>query len=79
MHDFFEKKGVLCEDFTNISEIFKKLNKSDFDFYIVDVNLHDENGIELLKELRKKNPHIPVIMVSAHTDIKTVMDAYEAG
>ena len=79
MHNFFEEKGWICEDFTNVSGILKNIDKSNFNLYIIDINLEDESGIELLQELRKKDPHVPVIMVSGDSDIETVMDAYEAG
>lgn len=80
MHDFFEKKGCVCEDFGDVASVLKNSDKSDFDLYIIDINLPgDKNGIELLKELRRKDPNVPVIMVSGNTDIETVMDAYESG
>lgn len=79
MHTFFEKKGWACEDFMSVSGMLENRDNSNFDLYIIDINLEDENGIDLLKQLRKEDPHVPVIMVSADTDIETVMDAYEAG
>ncbi len=55
------------------------MQQSVYDLFIIDINLEEGNGIELLKQIRAKYPQVPTIMVSALTDIETVMDAYESG
>ena len=47
--------------------------------FIIDVNLPGKSGIELLKEVRRKFPQVPVVMISGTTDIETIMDAYDVG
>jgi DNA-binding response OmpR family regulator len=79
MHENFENKGWLCEDFIDANEVLDAAKKRAYDLYIIDVNLNESNGITLLKELRKKQPQVPAIMVSGYNDIETIMDAYEAG
>ncbi len=39
--------------------------EASYDLVILDVMLPDGNGLELLKELREKLPHLPVLMLSA--------------
>lgn len=79
MHDFFNKKGWGCEQFSDADRLLNTIDSSIFDLFIIDVNLSGSNGIDLLKEVRKKNPQVPTIMISALTDIETVMDAYNEG
>lgn len=79
MHDNFENKGWLCEDFSDVNGVLEAAKKRMYDLYIIDVNLPFSNGIALLKELRKTHPQVPTIMVSGVNDIETIMDAYEAG
>ncbi len=79
MHDFFDKNGWLCEEFTDAKSLLDRMQNTVYDLFIMDVNLPEINGVELLKELRAKYPHVPTIMVSGITDIETVMDAYDSG
>lgn len=79
MHESFENKGWLCEDFCDVHGVLEAAKKRMYDLYIIDVNLPYSNGIALLKELRKTHPQVPTIMVSGYSDIETIMDAYAAG
>lgn len=79
MHDFFEKKGWVCDDFVDVEGVMKAVKNTVYDLYIIDINLPESDGIALLKELRQGYPHVPAIMVSGSTDIETIMDAYTVG
>lgn len=79
MQKNFAKKGWLCEEFTHADSVLDAAKKKVYDLYIIDVLLNESNGISLLKELRKKQPQVPAIMVSGLNDIETIMDAYAAG
>ena len=79
IHNFFDKNGWLCETFTNYESLIAVLSVTVYDLYIIDVNLPGKSGVELLKEVRRKSPQVPVIMISGITDIETIMDAYEVG
>lgn len=79
MHDFFEKKGWVCDDFVDVEGVMNAVKNTVYDLYIIDINLPESDGITLLKELRQGYPHVPAIMVSGSTDIETIMDAYTVG
>lgn len=49
----------------NGKEALEKLRGNEFDLIISDVNMPEMDGISLLEEIRNRNPHMPVIMVSA--------------
>ena len=79
MHNFFEKRGWLCEDFLDAKSLLDAMKNTVYDLYIIDVNLSEITGVDLLKKIREKYPQVPTIMVSGLTDIETVMDAYNEG
>jgi len=79
MHSFFEKRGWVCDDYTDVEAVLDEVGKTVYDLYIIDINLPESDGIALLKELRKSYPNVPVIMVSGYTDIETIMNAYDVG
>ncbi len=50
-----------------------------YDLYILDINVPNINGLELLKLLYEKNNNSKVIMISANTDIHSLKKAYDFG
>ncbi|MEH6579058.1 MAG: sigma-54 dependent transcriptional regulator [Amphritea sp.] len=49
------------------------------DLILLDLRLPDLSGIDLLKQLRQRHIAIPVIMLSAHGDIKVAVEAVKSG
>ena len=46
---------------------------------IVDYQLQDVSGIEVLKEIKKYRPSVPVILVTAHGDEDVAAKAFRSG
>jgi signal transduction histidine kinase len=57
-------------------EIFQR---SRFDAVLLDLKMPGMDGIETLKELLKRDPDVPVIMVTAFGDIATAVEAIKLG
>ena len=69
---------LFCEnvfDVENISIAKEILQKNRIDIIICDINLPDCDGIEFIKELRKTDKTIPVILLTAYTDKKYLLEA----
>jgi two-component system response regulator AtoC len=45
----------------------------------LDIRLPDVNGLEVLKRVKKKQPEVNVIMISAHADVKVAVDCMKIG
>src|SRR5216110_2673919 len=41
-----------------------KLEERPFDLLLLDVSLPDRNGIDLLREIRLRDPHLPIVLRS---------------
>ncbi|MBK3332163.1 response regulator transcription factor [Persephonella atlantica] len=57
---------------------FKTLDNK-YDIYLIDVNLGDGNGIDLLEALKLSEDETPAIFISALKDIKTIAKSFEVG
>jgi len=42
---------------------------------VIDIDLNDINGIELIKEFRKKNKSIPIIIITKNTKLENLIEA----
>jgi CheY-like chemotaxis protein len=46
---------------------------------VLDIQLPDRNGLEVLRALRERRPEVRVVMLSAHTDQEYVLEALRLG
>jgi two-component system response regulator AtoC len=60
-------------------EAKKVLEESAVHLVILDIRLPDINGLDLLRATREVEPDIPVIVMTAYTDVKVAVDAMKAG
>ena len=65
----------------NSQEALIKINDNSFDIIILDVWLNDSelDGIQLLKEIKKIDAEIPVLIISGHGNIEIAVDAIKNG
>ena len=55
------------------------LKEDKWDAVLLDVNLGQENGLDLLVEIQKQFPQIPVVMLTADGSVKTAVEAMRRG
>ncbi len=55
------------------------LKEEKFEAVLLDVNLGNENGLDVLAEIQKARPQIPVVMFTAQGNIKTAVEAMRRG
>ncbi|MFU8813418.1 MAG: response regulator transcription factor [Balneolaceae bacterium] len=72
-------KAATVEVFRNHEQLFQALKVKRPDVLILDVNLPEKNGIEILKQVRNSDTSIPVLMVTMHNDWQTAEQAKEFG
>lgn len=70
-----ETDVVWCQ---NMSEARTKIAKEAFSLYVLDINLPDGNGIDLLKEIKSKSD-TPVILLSANDMELDIVNGLETG
>jgi len=67
---------VEAEDGREARQVFQRESP---DLVILDVNLPDEKGTELLKQFRNAVPELPVVMVTAYGSIDDAVSAMRSG
>ena len=58
---------------------FRALNKDKPDVIITDIRMPDMTGLELMETLRVRNEDIPVIVITAHSDLDSAVSSYQSG
>ena len=65
--------------FDNANTIMDKLKTESPDAIITDVRMPGIDGLELLSHLSADYPELPVIIMTAHTDLDSAVSAYQGG
>ena len=60
-------------------EVIKKISQKSFDCILLDICLQEENGIQVLKQIKRINPDIPVLIVSMYPERQYGIRALRAG
>ncbi|HSR54566.1 MAG TPA: sigma-54 dependent transcriptional regulator [Acidobacteriota bacterium] len=61
------------------AEAVQKLERQSQDLVLTDVRMPGMDGLELLAELRKRHPHLPVVLVTAEDDVRKAVEAMRGG
>jgi two-component system invasion response regulator UvrY len=60
-------------------EVIEKAGNKGYDAVLLDISLPGKNGIEILKELKRKYPRLPVLILSIHPEDQYALRALKAG
>ena len=77
--DYLKLNGnsvVSLEDGMNAIDTIDKTN---FDLYIIDINIPHINGLEIVKYIRQKDLSTPIIMITASMELENFKTAYKNG
>lgn len=55
------------------------LKDEKFDAVFLDMNLGSENGLDILTQIQKQSPQVPVVMITAQGSIQTAVEAMRRG
>src|ERR1700751_5906588 len=56
-----------------------RLEQEPYDLLLLDVNLPDRNGLDLLRDIRQRDPHLPVVLITAYGSIDMARQAFKSG
>ncbi|MBR2824693.1 MAG: response regulator transcription factor [Solobacterium sp.] len=62
---YLEKEGYEVHSYLTFDEAFIHTNDGDVHLWILDIMLGDKSGFDLIEEIRRNNPDVPVIFMSA--------------
>ena len=65
--------------FENGHLFFDALERDRPDVLITDIRMPDMSGLELMERLAKVDSDIPVIVITAHSDLDSAVSAYQGG
>jgi DNA-binding response OmpR family regulator len=79
LQEYLESEGYDVDTAYRGSDVFELTFKNDYELYILDVNVPDVNGFDVLRELREADDTTPAIYITALTDIRSISKGFSVG
>lgn len=89
LEDDVELNSTICEilqidgytynNFFDGKDVYEEIDENIYDLYILDINVPNFNGLEILKYIYSINKNLKVIIMSADLSKKTIEDSYKYG
>ena len=67
------------QTFDSANKVIKKLETENPQLILTDIRMPGPSGIELLDKVKELRPDIPVIIMTAHSDLDSAVESYEHG
>lgn len=74
-----KEEGYEVAEAADGTEAVRAVEQEPFDLILLDLRMTTMDGIEALTEIRKKNPLVPVLIMTAYASVKTAVEALKAG
>ncbi|CUB02694.1 nitrogen regulation protein NR(I) [Marinomonas fungiae] len=74
-----EQEGIQCRLFESAEALANMIGKEQPTVIISDIRMPGMDGLTLLSQLQKDHPYIPVIIMTAHSDLESAVASYQGG
>ncbi len=71
--------GIDTQVFEKADDVLKQLEKTTPDAVISDIRMPGIDGLQLLERIHKTHPQMPIIIMTAHSDLDSAVASYQGG
>src|SRR5579862_3842983 len=79
LHTALRQDGYTVDGVSDGRAASEALRSSEFDLVLLDLGLPERDGLEVLRELRRRGDATPVIIVTARDDVENRIEGLDAG
>jgi len=74
-----QQEGMSTQSFDSADSVLNRLARQQPDVIISDIRMPGASGLDLLAQLREQFPRLPVIIMTAHSDLESAVASYQGG
>ncbi|MDF3934574.1 two-component system response regulator NtrC [Pseudomonas citronellolis] len=74
-----QTEGMTTVSFENADSVLHRLGRQQPDVIISDIRMPGSSGLDLLAQIRELHPRLPVIIMTAHSDLDSAVASYQGG
>ena len=73
------REGIEFKSFASADEALAALQRETPQMVISDIRMPGSSGLDLLQNLRERYPYLPVIIMTAYSDLESAVSAFQGG
>jgi two-component system nitrogen regulation response regulator GlnG len=73
------RENIACKAFGGPQEVLTELETDSPQVLVSDIRMPGMSGIELLRAVKRKHPALPVIIMTAYSDLDSAVSAFQGG
>ena len=74
-----QQEGMTIQSFDSADGVLSRLTRQQPDVIISDIRMPGSSGLDLLARIRELYPRLPVIIMTAHSDLDSAVASYQGG
>ncbi|MBA1264107.1 nitrogen regulation protein NR(I) [Stutzerimonas stutzeri] len=74
-----QQEGMTTRSFDSADGVLARLARQQPDVIISDIRMPGASGLEMLAQIRAQHPRLPVIIMTAHSDLDSAVASYQGG
>ncbi|KNX75978.1 nitrogen regulation protein NR(I) [Pseudomonas sp. 250J] len=74
-----QQEGMTTQSFDSADGVMGRLARQQPDVIISDIRMPGASGLDLLAQIREQHPGLPVIIMTAHSDLDSAVASYQGG
>ncbi|ASA32333.1 two-component system response regulator NtrC [Pseudomonas aeruginosa] len=74
-----QQEGMTTVSFDSADSVIGRLGRQQPDVIISDIRMPGASGLDLLAQIRELHPRLPVIIMTAHSDLDSAVASYQGG
>jgi len=74
-----QQEGMTTQSFESADGVLAKLARQQPDVIISDIRMPGVSGLDMLAQIRDLYPRLPVIIMTAHSDLDSAVASYQGG
>lgn len=71
--------GIETQVFESADDLIRRLEREQPDAVVSDIRMPGTDGLELLNHIQQVNPDMPIIIMTAHSDLDSAVASYQGG
>lgn len=70
---------VVCDEASSGQEVLDKVRNNEYTLVVLDISMPGGDGLNILKQIKKKKPKLPVLVLSVHPEEQYAVRVLKAG